>query len=538
MIPRDSELLRHFCRERSESAIAPLVQRHLDLVYAAALRRAGDNMQIAERITRTVFSDLAAQAKSLPADVSLAGWLYSRAKTAEIEPRSPIEPAREGESPREPQKRPQPGDKPGPGQAPLSSAGSKNSDRLEPLIGEAIEKMEEGDRTALLLHYRDGLDFHTVGAVLGMTDGQARQRIKRGLDGLRAILREGGLTSPTTLQALGTHLSAAGLVKPPPGLARSIASQALVKTGAASRRSSFWRSNRMKAALAALCVVAAMTALIFEKRWPPFNATKSALADRSAEARNRQSANLSADSSELQGLREDQRDRLRLRAQLAALRKKPGSPARGGLSVAAGGRPAKPQDDASVVTYFVNASVKLAPGQTMMSGGWTTVSGKRGFLLVTPEIAEGDGKGKEITFETVWAEGPDDVLAELGLESLFTDSRTISAAQLLSEAETRSLMTGLIEGAGVDVLTAPSITTKEGVSARVDGRMSKTEGEATVQVGPSVELTPAIKADGTLDLVVHAQFSEMNRIEPEPVEAEPEPDPLALDPDEEDTDEP
>ena len=175
----------------------------------------------------------------------------------------------------------------------------------------------------------------------------------------------------------------------------------------------------------------------------------------------------------------------------------------------------------------------------MLSGGWRTVSGKRTFLLITPEIADGDDEPKQITFDTIWAEAPEDVLAELGLERLFTDSRTNSATHVLSEAEARVLMAGLVEATGVDVLAAPSLAMKADAQGRIAGRESKAEGESAIPLGPHVELTPVIRAGGTLDLTVNAQFSELNRIETATIEPEPEAEPEpAADPDEEDDDEP
>jgi len=39
MTATDAELLKRYVRDRSESAFAELVQRHLDLVYSSALRQ-------------------------------------------------------------------------------------------------------------------------------------------------------------------------------------------------------------------------------------------------------------------------------------------------------------------------------------------------------------------------------------------------------------------------------------------------------------------------------------------------------------------
>jgi len=505
MIPRDSELLRRYCVERSENAFAPLVERHLDLVYAVALRQAGDEPQVAERMTQAVFTHLAEQAETLQEHASLAGWLYSRTQAAEVDAAS-----KQLQRPGIPETV----------QALSSPTKLKSSDQLDPVIAEAIEKMEEIDRQALLLHHRDGLDFRTIAAVTGLSNEEARQRVTQALEKLRGILREGGKTSAAMLKSLGTILSASGLVKPPVGLARRIAKVAVVNTVAASGLSSFWRANGTKAALVgALVLVALPVALIVKQRSRPHpTAENRAFRDqretnRPAPASNRQTMDLSPDSAELQRLREERRELMRLRAELTQLRAQGTNPPRAELSEEKAEPSAISEQDSPVVSYFAKVSAKLARGQTMLAGGWRTASGKRTLLLVTPEVSDADAGGRQVNFQTVWVAGPDDVLTELGLDQLFTDARTNATARVLSQAQTRTLMGGLVGGTGVDVLTAPRLTTKEGMPARIDVTQSKTEGDATIQVGPAVELTHTIGADGTLDLTVNAQFSELKRTE-------------------------
>src|SRR5437763_79087 len=73
----DAELLRSYAQNRSESAFTELVQRHIDLVYSAALREARGDASLAEDITQTVFVELAKKASKLIKHPTLAGWLYT-----------------------------------------------------------------------------------------------------------------------------------------------------------------------------------------------------------------------------------------------------------------------------------------------------------------------------------------------------------------------------------------------------------------------------------------------------------------------------
>src|SRR5690349_2556344 len=71
----DSQLVRAYAVEGSEPAFQMLVARHIHLVYATALRQAGD-AGIAEEVTQNVFVSLARKAPRLGGMETLAGWLH------------------------------------------------------------------------------------------------------------------------------------------------------------------------------------------------------------------------------------------------------------------------------------------------------------------------------------------------------------------------------------------------------------------------------------------------------------------------------
>src|SRR4051812_14672350 len=73
----EAELLRRYAREKSEEAFAELVRRHVNFVYAAALRRVGGDMHLAEDVTQQVFTALARSAATLASHPVLSGWLYT-----------------------------------------------------------------------------------------------------------------------------------------------------------------------------------------------------------------------------------------------------------------------------------------------------------------------------------------------------------------------------------------------------------------------------------------------------------------------------
>src|SRR5437868_2642240 len=71
----DEDLIRDYVRDRSVTAFATLVERHLDLVYSVA-RRHVRSAALAEEVAQAVFVDLARSAAGLKPDVPLVAWLH------------------------------------------------------------------------------------------------------------------------------------------------------------------------------------------------------------------------------------------------------------------------------------------------------------------------------------------------------------------------------------------------------------------------------------------------------------------------------
>ena len=77
----DLELLRRYCETASEDAFRQLVDRHLGMVYAVALRQVR-NPDWADEVAHAVFIALARKAGSLSERTVLAGWLYRATRFA------------------------------------------------------------------------------------------------------------------------------------------------------------------------------------------------------------------------------------------------------------------------------------------------------------------------------------------------------------------------------------------------------------------------------------------------------------------------
>ena len=205
----DSTLLRRFVEDHAEDAFTELVQRHLAMVHATALRRVGGDAHLAQDVAQTVFISLARKASSLRGHASLAGWLYisTHHATAEIVRREQRRKQREASA--HSMNRASTPDDP-----PVDPAA------LRPLLDDALVELKSDDREAVLLRFFAQRSFAEIGSALRITEEAARKRVDRALDQLQATLSRRGITS--TVAALGSALSAAGITTaPPPSSARS-----------------------------------------------------------------------------------------------------------------------------------------------------------------------------------------------------------------------------------------------------------------------------------------------------------------------------
>ena len=211
----DSELLRRYLEQKSESAFTHLVQQHIGLVYSVALRRVGGDAHLAEDVTQQVFADLARKAPSLAGRPTLGGWLYASAllASAAVVRREHRRKTREAAAHSM--------------QSTLASSSSDDADwaSLRPVIDEVVIALKDEEREAIALRFFDQRSFAEIGAALRVTDEAARKRVDRALEKLRTLLARRGITS--TAVALGLALGTIGAATAPAALSAKIAAQAL-----------------------------------------------------------------------------------------------------------------------------------------------------------------------------------------------------------------------------------------------------------------------------------------------------------------------
>jgi RNA polymerase sigma factor (sigma-70 family) len=245
-------LLRLYVEDRDERAFADLVHRHVGLVYAAALRRAGGRAHLAEEISQKVFSRLARHAARLRHHPALTGWLYRSTRNAAIDAiraklrRQKLAQALSAMPDTSPPPEPH-----------------VDWAHLRPVIDEAMDQLKERDRELMLLRFFNGLTFAEVGARLNLAENTARMRTARALEKLRAHLARRGVTS--TSSALGLLLAQQTLAAAPAGFAATVATAALAgaPTGAAAGLVSFLFMSKLTAPALSAVLAAGVTALVW-----------------------------------------------------------------------------------------------------------------------------------------------------------------------------------------------------------------------------------------------------------------------------------
>jgi RNA polymerase sigma factor (sigma-70 family) len=209
--PDDITLLKQYAGG-DESAFTALFERHVHLVYSAALRQAR-NPSHAEEVTQAVFILLARKAKSLSPEIVLSGWLYQAARltTASLIKREIRRQRREQEVYMQT----------------LTEPDTSLWEQISPLLDEAMGRLGEKDRNAIVLRFFENRTPQEAAAALKLNEVTARKRVSRALEKLRTFFAKRGVVLTTAVIAgtiAGNSVQAA-----PAALANSATAVAIAK---------------------------------------------------------------------------------------------------------------------------------------------------------------------------------------------------------------------------------------------------------------------------------------------------------------------
>lgn len=184
----DLQLLREYAASHSEPAFETVVARYLGLVHSAAVRQVRDPL-LAEEVTQAVFVILARKAGSLGRGTILPGWLYrtTRFTAANVIRREAARQHHEYAAYMQSIVEKEPADAVWP--------------EIWPLLDEAMARLRQTDRDALVLRYFENKSLKEVGAALGVQERAAQKRVNRGLEKLRVLFAKRGVALSTGAMA-------------------------------------------------------------------------------------------------------------------------------------------------------------------------------------------------------------------------------------------------------------------------------------------------------------------------------------------------
>ena len=256
--PSDIQLLRDYAEHGHEAAFREIVSRYADVVYASAWRQA-DSPDLARDIAQSVFTDLARKARSLvgtlTGEASLLGWLYRSTRFAALNQLR--DDRRRQARERQAMQHLDP-----------ASEIAPESERVQPVLDEAMAELSDEDREALLLRFFKNRDFRAIGAALGISDDAAQKRVSRSLERLHTGLTSRGVT--TTAGALSALLAANTVSFAPAGLAATLSTAALagttLGTAATATATKAIAMTTLQKTLIAATLAAAVGMAIYEAR--------------------------------------------------------------------------------------------------------------------------------------------------------------------------------------------------------------------------------------------------------------------------------
>lgn len=141
------------------------------------------------------------------------------------------------------------------------------------------------------------------------------------------------------------------------------------------------------------------------------------------------------------------------------------------------------------------ARASLAPGQTLVMGGWPMEPGKRTLALFTPDAAAG-GQPGAVVIGGMFLQMPEAMMSGPGWERFQAVMNEANSHGIFDAEQTKEFLEVLKTTEGVDILSSPRLVTTSGRAGSIS--IGDVNGS-----GLDTTFTPVLAADGqTVDLTV------------------------------------
>lgn len=226
------------------------------------------------------------------------------------------------------------------------------------------------------------------------------------------------------------------------------------------------------------------------------------------------------DAALLQRMRADQREAIKLRGEVATLKKSLAAAETKAAAAAAASQKNSAKTNAPqlsseqpaanpytrVFSRKVTANVGIGHG--LLFGGWQNEPGKQTFAMAVPSHDEG---AETVTIQTRLFEVSDEALEKLD-KTLLLHAATQQATMPPDQLAT--FLKSLESTPGVNILSAPKVMVFSGQQGTVSvGNQMPTPDGAIVDFGHKINLLPTISADGrSVDLAVDAKLTLPNNL--------------------------
>ena len=209
----ETELLQAVTKGGSEEAFTEFVHRYAGLVYSVAKRRLSDSA-LAEDVTQIVFIRFAKTPPAVKTHGELVGWLHRTTLNVAIDTWRSENRRRNREQ-----------------EAAVMEPTTQSAwNEISPHLDDAVNRLEDDDRQAILLRFFREKSMRDIGVALGVSEAAAKMRVGRAVERLRKQLGTGGIAC--TGAVLGMVVAERSIEAAPVALVSRLAAMRLAPAAA------------------------------------------------------------------------------------------------------------------------------------------------------------------------------------------------------------------------------------------------------------------------------------------------------------------